>query len=96
MDASSALRRVENVLYPPAFRVVGPFSSRVEVAPKAPVSNQAALASALPAPTVHSKEADQASAMDKDKELTKEKALEPAKLPPAPKDSSKEKGVSQS
>ena len=33
--------------------------------------------------------------MNKDKEPTKDKAPKPAKLPPAPKDSSKEKGASQ-
>ena len=35
-------------------------------------------------------------AAEKEEELAKEIALEPTKLPPAPKDSSKEKGASQS
>lgn len=95
VDASSTLRRAKNAFYPPALHATGPSSSRAEVAPKALVPSQATLASALLAPTVPSKEADQVGAMDKDKEPTKEKVPEPAKLPPTPKYSSKEKGASQ-
>ena len=60
------------------------------------MSGQAAPTSALPTPTTPSKKADRASVIDKDKEPAKEKAPEPAKIPPTPKDSSKEKGVTQS
>ena len=92
VDASSALKRAKNVFYLPALHVAGPSNSRVEVAPKAPMSNQAV---PLPTPTIPSKEADQAGAMDKGKELAKEKAPQLAKLPLVPKETSKEKGASQ-
>ena len=94
MDAFSTLRRAENVYYPLALRVAGPSISQVNTAPKAFEPSKASPASALPAPIVPSKEADQAGAVDKDKELTKDKVpkRELAKKPV--KDSSKEKGAS--
>ena len=42
------------------------------------------------------KEVEQAGVVEKEKEPTKEIAPKPTKLPPAPKDSSKEKGASKS
>ena len=59
------------------------------------MSNQVDPASALPTPTIPSKEADQAGTMDKGKEPAKEKALQLAKLALVPKETSKEKGASQ-
>ena len=95
VDASSAFRRAKNVFYLSALRVAGPSNSRDEIAPKAPMSNQADPASALPTPTIPSKEADQTGTMDKGKEQAKEKALQLAKLALVPKETSKEKGASQ-
>nr|XP_023918640.1 uncharacterized protein LOC112030182 [Quercus suber] len=94
VDASSTLRRAENAFYPPALRVAGPSSSLAKAIPKAPKPSKDASASALPALTIPCKEADQAGAVEKDKEPAKEIAPKPTKLPPAPKDSSKEKGAS--
>ena len=59
------------------------------------MSSQAAPVGAFLALTVPSNEADQVEVVDKDKEPTKEKVPELAKLLPAPKDSSKQKGESQ-
>ena len=95
VDAYSALRKADNVFYPSALCVAGPSSSRAEVAPKVLKSSQVAPTSTLTALTDPSKEADRASIADKDKKSVKEKASEPTKLPPAPKDSSKEKGATQ-
>ena len=95
VGASSTLRRAKNAFYSPTLRVVGPSSSQAEVIPKAPEPSLVASASALPLSTIPPKEVDQASAVEKEKEPAKETTLEPAKLPPAPKDSSKEKGASQ-
>ena len=93
VDTSSALRRAENVFYPPTLRVAGPCSSQADATPKAPKPNKTTSASTLPTPTDPSKEADRASAVDKEKEIVKEKASNPAKLPPTLKDLSKEKGA---
>ena len=93
VDASSALRRAENVFYPPALRVEGPSNSQADVVPKVPEPNKVAPTSTLLASTDPSKKADRASTADKEKEPVKEKASEPTKLPPAPKDSSKAKGT---
>lgn len=94
VDASSTLRRVENVYYPPAFHVANPSSSRAEVAPKAPVPSQVALAIALPTFTVPSKEADQAKAGDKDKEIAKDTVPDKEPIKEPVKESSNEKGAS--
>ena len=96
MDASSTLRRAKNVFYPIALHIIGPPSSRVDNAPKAPEFGKAAPPSTLPATIEPSKKADQASTMGMEKEPAKEKASEPVKLLPAPKESSKEKGAAQS
>lgn len=95
VDAFFILKKVENVFYPPALRVVGSFSSRTNIAPKAPEPSKTTSTNAVPTPTVPSKVVDRASAVEKDKEPTMEIALKLAKLPPVPKDSSKEKGASQ-
>ena len=89
----SALRRAENVFDPPALRVEGPSNSQADVVPKVPEPNKVAPTSTLLASTDPSKKADRASTADKEKEPVKEKASEPTKLPPAPKDSSKAKGT---
>lgn len=91
MDASSPLRKVENVFYPPALRVAGPSSSHAKVVPQDLEPSQAASAGALPTSTLPLKEANQTGAMEKDKEPVKELA----KFSHAPKDPSKEKRASQ-
>ena len=58
MDASSTLRRAENVFYPPALRVAGPSSSQAEAIPVALEPNQVASATALLTSTIPPQEAD--------------------------------------
>ena len=94
VDASSTLRRAENVFYP--LQVAGPSSFQAKAIPKTPEPSLVAFASALPFSTIPPKKVDQASAIKKEKKPTKETIPELAKLPPMPKDSSKEKGASQS
>ena len=94
VDASSTLRRAENAFYPPALQVAGPSSFQAKAVPKTLEPSLVASASALPFSTIPPKEVDQAGAIEKKKEPIKETAPEPTKLPPASKDSSKEKGAS--
>ena len=94
VDAFSTLKRAENVYYPLALCVASPSISQADTAPKALEPSKAAPANALPAPTVPSKEADQAGAVDKDNELTKDKVPKKELAKEPVKDSSKEKGAS--
>nr|POE50166.1 hypothetical protein CFP56_69942 [Quercus suber] len=61
-----------------------------------PKSDQAAPTNTLLAPIGPSKEADQVSTLDKEKELAKEKAFGPVNPLLEPMESSKEKRVAQS
>ena len=96
VDASSTLRRAENVYYPPAIRASDPLSSNVESSSKDLDLSENDYASALPSSTIPPKEEVQVGVVEKEKETTKEVALESTKLPPSPKEPSKEKEVSQS
>ena len=96
VDASSPLKRVENVFNPSTLRIADPLSSQIEAIPKAPESNQAASTDATPSSTVPPKEAEQADVVEKEKKPAKKTALEPIKLLHTPKDSTKEKGAFQS
>ena len=95
MGASSALKRIENVFYPPALCVASPPSPSVDAAPKMPESGQVATTNTLPAPTEPPKEVVQTSTAGKEKGASKEKAFESVKLLPAPKEPSKENGATQ-
>ena len=95
MDASSTLRRIENVFYPLALCVASPPSPPVDAAPKMPESSQVAATNTLPAPTEPPKEVVQMSTMGKEKEASKEKAFESVKLLPMPKEPSKENEATQ-
>ena len=94
VDASSTLRREKNFFYPLAILALGPSSSKAESAPKDPDLSKDASASALPSSTFPSKEVGLVGATKKEKDTTKEVVPEPTKLPPSPKEPSKEKGVS--
>ena len=48
VEASSALRRAENVYYPPAIRALGPLGSMAEATPKGPDLSKDVLAKAPP------------------------------------------------
>lgn len=96
VDASSTLRRVENVYHPSAILASGPSSSKAKAALKKPKSNKNIFANALTSSTIPLEVVVQAGTTKKEKETTKEVAPKATKLPLAPKDSSKEKGVSQS
>ena len=96
VDASSILRRAENVYYPSAIWALGCSSSKVETALKDLAFSKDALASALQPPTSPTKEVKQVSAAEKEKEAAQEVALESTKLPSSLKESSKEKGASRS
>lgn len=96
VDASSIVRRAENVFYPPAIGASGPSSSKAESAPKDPNLSKDTSASALPPSTLPPKEVNHVGATEKEKDTTKEVAPEPTKLPPSPKEPSKVKEVSQS
>ena len=96
MDSSSELRRAKNVFYPPALRATSPPGSRADTTPKAPKFGEAVPPSTLLATIEPSRKADQAGTVGKEKEPTKEMAFELVKLLPAPKESSKEMGATQS
>ena len=94
VDASSTLRRLESVYYPPAIQASGPFSSKAKTAPKDPSSYKDASANTLPSSTISLEEVVQAGAAKIEKDTIDKAVLEATKLPPTPKDSSKEKGAS--
>ena len=94
MEASSTLRRVENVYYPPAIQASSPSGSKAKTAPKNPNPNKDASAKALPSPSSSPKKVEPVGAVEK--ETVKGVAPEAPKPPAGPKDSSKEEGVSQS
>ena len=96
VEASSTLRRVENVYYPLAIWALGSLVSQDDVAPKDPSSIDEILAKDLPPPSSPLKGAEQASVAEKEKENPKEVTFETTKPPAAPKDSSKGGVVSQS
>ena len=90
VEASSTLRKAENVYYPPAIQVSGSLASPDDVAP-----NVASLIEeTLSKDPLHSNSpqevAEQAGPADKGKEVFKEVTLEMTKPSNTPKDSSKE------
>ena len=84
VDASSTLRRAENVFYPPTIQVSGPSSSKAGSAPNDPDLSKDAYASALPPSTFPPKEVNHVGATEKEKDTAKEVVFEPTKLPPSP------------
>lgn len=90
VEASSALRRAENVYYPPAIRALGPLGSMAEATPKGPdLSKDVPAKAPPPSSNSHSKEAEQVRAAKKEKGTTKGVVPEVTKPPVAPKDPSK-------
>lgn len=96
VDASSTLRRAKNVFYPPAIQASSPSSSKAKSAPKDTDLRKNASASTLPPSTIPPNEVDQVGAIEKEKDTAIEVALKLTKLPTLPKETSEEKGVSQS
>ena len=94
VDASSTLRRAENVFYPSAIQTSSPSSFKAESALKDLNPSKDAFASALPSSTIPYKKVDHIGAAKKEKDTAKEVVSKPIKLPPSPKEPSKEKGVS--
>ena len=84
VDASSTLRRAENVFYPPAIWALGPSSSKAKSATKDPNLSKDAYASALSPSTFPPKEVNHVGATEKEKDTAKEVVFEPTKLPPSP------------
>ena len=79
---------------PPAIQASGPFSSKTKTAPKDPSSYKDSSANTLPSSTISLEEVVQAGAAEIEKDTIDKAVLEATKLPPTPKDSSKEKGAS--
>lgn len=79
---------------PPAIQASGPFSSKAKTTPKDPSSYKDASANTLPSSTISLEEVVQAGAAKIEKDTIDKAVLEATKLPPTPKDSSKEKGAS--
>ena len=96
VDASSTLRRAENVFYPLAIQTSSPSSFKAESALKYLNLSKDASANALPSSTIPYKKVDHNGVAEKEKDTAKEVVSKPTKLPPSPKEPSKEKGVSQS
>ena len=94
VDASSTLRRAKNVFYPSAIQASSPSSFKAESALKDLNPSKDASASALPSSTIPYKKVDHIGAAKKEKDTAKEVVSKPIKLPPSPKEPSKEKGVS--
>ncbi|KAL0000243.1 hypothetical protein SO802_019845 [Lithocarpus litseifolius] len=94
VEASSALRRAENVYYPPAIRSSGPPSSsdpKANTVSKEVDNDKDNLAKVLPSSNSHPKEAKQAKATEKGKDTTKGVVPEATKPSNVPKDLSKGK-----
>ena len=92
VEASSALRRVENVYYPPAICASSPPTSPSSQAE--PISKKADEAKdtqtqVLPSSTSPAKDTEQARVTEKEKGISKGVAPEKTNLPPAPKGASK-------
>ena len=91
VDASSTLRRAENVFYPPTIRASGPSSSKAESAPNDPDLSKDASTSALPSSTIPPKEVDHVGAAEKEKDTVKEVVLSQPSCQPHPRNLSSRK-----
>ncbi|KAK9993761.1 hypothetical protein SO802_023464 [Lithocarpus litseifolius] len=92
VEASSALRKVENIYYPLAIWAPGSSASPDDVAPNVPSPIEEASSKDPPPSNSIEEVAEQASQLEKAKEVTKEVATVTTKSSDVPKDSSK-KGV---
>nr|POF10025.1 hypothetical protein CFP56_46373 [Quercus suber] len=95
VKASSALRRAENMYYPPAICISGSSGSKVDLISLEVDKGKANPSKAPPIANISSKEAGQAEDTKKLGDTTKEMAYDVAMPPVAPKDPSKEKETSQ-
>nr|XP_023899931.1 uncharacterized protein LOC112011826 [Quercus suber] len=96
VEASSALRKAENVYYTPAIRTSGSLSFKANLVSSKADEGQASPSKAPLAPNTSPKEAEQAEDIAKLGDINKE-VVQGAALPlVAPKDPSKEKKASQS
>lgn len=96
VEAFSALRRVENIYYPPTIQASGPSSSKAKAAPKGPDPSKDVPAKSLPSSNSPSKKVEQVRAAEKENDTTKRVVSEATKPLATPKDPSKDKKVSQS
>ena len=96
VEASWALKRAQNVYYPPAIEASGSSASQDDVAPKGMSPIEEIPTKDLPPPSSPPKRAEQTNAPEKGKEVPKEVAPKMTKSSNAPKDSSKGGMVSQS
>lgn len=91
MDASTDLRKTENIFYPPALRIAVHPSSQASIAPKAPkiarpVDVGTTKATSEPAKEpAKERKADKEKEASKEKEVAKDKVTEHFKPPPAAK-----------
>ena len=99
VKASSALRRANNVYYPPAICASGPpnsFGPKADTVSKEADDDKDSTAKVLPSSNSPPKGAEQAKAPEKGKDTTKGVVPEATKPPIVPKDPSKGKEASQS
>ena len=94
VEASSTLRRVESVWYPPAIRASGSSGSKADIATKEANTGKESPTKVLPSVNSPSKEAERPKVAEKETDITKEVAHDVAQPPVAPKDPSKEKEAS--
>ena len=94
VEASSTLRRVENVYYPPAIHLLGSSGSKADPVSSEADEGKASLSKAPPTANISPKEARQAEDAEKVADATKEVAYDAVLPLMALKDPSKEKEAS--
>ena len=95
VGASSDLRKMENIFYPPTLRITAQPNSQATTTPKDPKIAQLVNVGTLKATSELSKEPGKESIMAKGKETTKDKAPKQSKPPLVAKEVSKEKEVAK-
>ena len=95
VEASSALKRVESVYYPPAIWASSSSIPKADAASKEADASKDSLDKVLPSSGSPSKEAEQPEATGKTTDTTKEVAHDITQPPTAPKGPTKEKEASQ-
>ena len=83
VEASSAVRRVKSVCYPPAIRASGSLGSKADIASKEADTGKESLAKVLPSVNSPSKEAEWPKVAEKEADITKEVAHDAAQPPVA-------------
>ena len=91
IKASSALKRAENIYYPPAICSSSSSDPKADTVSKEVDNDKDSLVKVLPSSNSPPKEAEQAKATEKEKDITKRVVLEATKPLTVPKDLSKGK-----